>query len=65
MNNVLLYQFEEMLSAHMPCLNTGQQAHVALFSYGVPNPNCRNHELHLQRSRRHAAPSAHPWSGRT
>lgn len=35
MNHKLLYQLEEMLSAHLPCMNSWQQANVALFSYGV------------------------------
>jgi hypothetical protein len=35
MNYELLYQFEQLLSAHLPCLNGWQQANVALFSYGV------------------------------
>lgn len=35
MNYKLLYQLEEMLSAHMPSMNSWQQANVALFSYGV------------------------------
>jgi hypothetical protein len=35
MNYQLLYQWEELLSAHLPGLNTWQRANVALFSYGV------------------------------
>ena len=35
MNHKLLYQLEQMLSAQLPCLNSWQQAKVALFSYGV------------------------------
>lgn len=35
MNYELLYQLEQLLSAHLPCLNSWQQANVALFSYGV------------------------------
>src|SRR5262245_44389985 len=35
MNYKLLYQLEELLSAHVPSLNSWQQANVALFSYGV------------------------------
>jgi len=35
MNYKLLYQLEQMLSAHMPCLNSWQKTNVALFSYGV------------------------------
>lgn len=35
MNHHLLYQFEQLLSAHLPSLNSWQQANVALFSYGV------------------------------
>ncbi|NJR12772.1 transposase [bacterium] len=35
MNYSLLYQFEQMLSAHLPCFNSWQQQNVALFSYGV------------------------------
>jgi len=35
MNNKLLYQLEELVSAHMPCLNGWQQQNIALFSYGV------------------------------
>lgn len=35
MNHKLLYQLEQMLSAHLPCLNSWQQQNVALFTYGV------------------------------
>lgn len=35
MNYHLLYQLETALSAHLPSLNSWQQANVALFSYGV------------------------------
>ena len=35
MNYQLLYQWEALLSAHLPSLNSWQQANVALFSYGV------------------------------
>lgn len=35
MNYTLLYQLEAALSAHLPSLNSWQQANVALFSYGV------------------------------
>lgn len=35
MNYQLLYQWETLLSAHLPSLNRWQQANVALFSYGV------------------------------
>lgn len=35
MNYTLLYQWESLLSAHLPSLNSWQQANVALFSYGV------------------------------
>jgi hypothetical protein len=35
MNYKLLYQLEALLSAHLPSLNSWQQANVALFSYGV------------------------------
>lgn len=35
MNYKLLYQIEQMLSAHLPCFNGWQHANVALFSYGV------------------------------
>ena len=35
MNYRLLYQLEQMIAAHLPCLNSWQQANVALFSYGV------------------------------
>lgn len=35
MNYQLLYQLEDMLSAHLPSMNSWQQANVALFSYGV------------------------------
>lgn len=35
MNYQLLYQLEEMLSAHLPCFNSWQQQNVALFTYGV------------------------------
>jgi DDE family transposase len=35
MNYPLLYQWEQLLSAHLPSLNSWQHANVALFSYGV------------------------------
>ena len=35
MNYLLLYQWEQLLSAHLPSLNSWQRANVALFSYGV------------------------------
>jgi hypothetical protein len=35
MNYDLLYQFEQLLSGHIPSLNSWQQQNVALFSYGV------------------------------
>lgn len=35
MNYQLLYQWECLLSAHLPSFNSWQQANVALFSYGV------------------------------
>jgi len=35
MNYELLYQWQQTLSAHLPCLNSWQLANVALFSYGV------------------------------
>lgn len=35
MNYKLLYQFEQMVSAHLPSLNSWQGQNVALFSYGV------------------------------
>lgn len=35
MNDALLYQWERLLSAHLPSLNSWQQANVALFSFGV------------------------------
>jgi hypothetical protein len=35
MNYQLVYQLEQMITAHVPCLNSWQQANVALFSYGV------------------------------
>jgi hypothetical protein len=35
MNYPLLYQWEELLSAHLSCLNSWQRANVALFSYGI------------------------------
>src|SRR5512134_2250229 len=35
MNYPLLYQWEQLLSAHLPSLNSWQQANVALLSYGV------------------------------
>lgn len=35
MNYALLYQWERLLSAHLPSLNSWQQANIALFSYGV------------------------------
>lgn len=35
MNFKLLYQWEELLAAHLPGLNSWQRANVALFSYGI------------------------------
>jgi hypothetical protein len=35
MNYKLLYQWEEVLAAHLPALNGWQRANVALFSYGI------------------------------
>lgn len=35
MNYTLLYQWQELLAGHLPCLNSWQLANVALFSYGV------------------------------
>lgn len=35
MNYPLLYQWEQLLSAHLPSFNSWQRANVALFSYGV------------------------------
>jgi hypothetical protein len=35
MNQVLLYQWEQLLSAKLPSLNSWQRANVALLSYGV------------------------------
>jgi len=35
MNYKLLYQWEELLAAHLPALNSWQRANVALFSYGI------------------------------
>lgn len=35
MNEQLLYQWEQEIAAHLPTLNSWQQANVALFSYGV------------------------------
>lgn len=35
MNYPLLYQWERLLSAHLPGFNSWQRANVALFSYGV------------------------------
>jgi hypothetical protein len=35
MNYALLYQWEQLLSAHLPSLNSWQRANVALFSYGI------------------------------
>jgi hypothetical protein len=35
MNYALLYQWENLLAGHLPCLNGWQRANVALFSYGV------------------------------
>lgn len=35
MNGHLLYQWEQEIAAHLPTLNSWQQANVALFSYGV------------------------------
>jgi len=35
MNYPLLYQWEQLLSAHLPSLNSWQQANMALFSHGI------------------------------
>jgi hypothetical protein len=35
MNHRLLYQMEQQITAHLPCLNSWQGANVALFSLGV------------------------------
>jgi Transposase DDE domain len=35
MNYTLLYQLEKLLSAHLPSMNSWQQANVALFSSGI------------------------------
>jgi hypothetical protein len=35
MNHRLLYQLEQLIAAHLTCLNSWQRANVALFSYGV------------------------------
>lgn len=35
MNYPLLYQWEALLAGHLRCLNSWQQANVALFSYGI------------------------------
>ena len=35
MNYKLLYQWEQHLAGHLPCLNSWQRANVALFSYGI------------------------------
>jgi hypothetical protein len=35
MNYPLLYQWEQLVTSHLPCLNSWQGANVALFSYGV------------------------------
>ena len=35
MNYQLLYQWETLLAAYLPCLNGWQSANVALFSYGI------------------------------
>jgi len=35
MNYKLLYQWEQQLAEHLPCLNSWQRANVALFSYGI------------------------------
>ena len=35
MNYKLLYQWEALVTEHLPCLNSWQGANVALFSYGV------------------------------
>lgn len=35
MNYQLLYQWEALLSAHLPSFNSWQRANLALFSYGV------------------------------
>jgi len=49
MNYKLLYQLEALLSAHVPSLNSWQQANVALFSYGVIQAEgCQQGELARQ-----------------
>jgi hypothetical protein len=35
MNQRLLYQWEQLMSGHLPSLNSWQRANVALLSYGV------------------------------
>src|ERR1041384_2941209 len=35
MNYKLLYQWEEVLAAHLPALNSWQLDNVSLFSYGI------------------------------
>jgi DDE family transposase len=45
MNYALLYQWERLLSAHLPSLNSWQQANVALFSYGVMESKSSQQEV--------------------
>jgi hypothetical protein len=49
MNYPLLYQWEQLLSAHLPSFNSWQQANVALFSYGVMQAaSCQQDEVARQ-----------------
>ncbi len=49
MNYQLLYQWETLLSAHMPCFNGWQRANVALFSYGIMRAeSCQQGEVARQ-----------------
>jgi hypothetical protein len=46
MNYALLYQWEELLSAHLPGFNSWQRANVALLSYGIMQAeNCQQRQV--------------------
>jgi len=49
MNYKLLYQWEDLLAAHLPALNSWQRANVALFSYGIIEAgNCQQEAVARQ-----------------
>lgn len=59
MNNPLLYQWEQLLAGRLGCLNSWQQANVALFSYGIIRAEgCQQGEVARQVSCGEAVESA-------